>query len=109
MIYVASPFTHDDPVVMTKRYLAALAYTCELLRESRCVFSPIVYTHDMFIQYNLPAHYHFWKEHNNGMLRRAERMHVLKLDGWMESKGVNYEIDIATYISIPVEFIDWPE
>lgn len=108
MIYVASPFTHDDPSVMEYRYYEALAYTVELIRDGKCAFSPIVYSYDMFLQHNLPADYGFWKHHNDGMLRRATEVHILKMEGWKESKGLAYEIKLATSISIPITFIAWP-
>ena len=50
MIYVASPYTHEDPAVREERYLAALRYTAKLLANKRWCFSPIVHCHDLALR-----------------------------------------------------------
>ena len=48
----------------------------------------------------------FWERFDREFLEIAERMIVLKLDGWNESTGVQAEIRIAAEMGIPIEFME---
>jgi hypothetical protein len=42
MIYLASPFTHDDPAVRQQRFEAACRAAAILISQGKTVFSPIM-------------------------------------------------------------------
>ena len=93
MIYLASPYSHPDPAVMQRRFEDVRAVTAALLRRGEIVYSPIVHGHAIATAHELPTDHDFWLRHCFAMLERADNLHVLMLDGWKESKGVQAEID----------------
>lgn len=109
MIYVASPYTHKDPLVEEHRYLMAETYVVAALKQRIVAFSPIYYCHRLALKFNLPGDAMFWKSFNNTMMRRADAVHVLQLVGWRESKGVQYELMMAQEIGIPVITVEFTD
>jgi len=107
MIYVASPYTHSDPIVVQDRFERVEKYVAELLREGYVAFSPIIHCHGLATKYDLPKDYWFWERYCLGMLDEASSLYVLKLDGWRESVGIGGEIYYATHkAGIPVLYVE---
>ncbi len=92
MIYIASPYTHDDHIVVAARYKATQEYVARLFKEKVWAFSPIVHCHALAQEFELPTDANYWKEYNLHMLVRADALHVLELDDWKESEGVHNEV-----------------
>ncbi len=92
MIYLASPYTHADPDVMQDRFEAVRQVAAGYLLAGRAVYSPIVHGHVIAAAHDLPVSFDFWMQHCLAMLSRAQKLHVLQLDGWRESRGVAAEI-----------------
>ncbi len=105
MIYLASPYSHPDPVIREERYRAACRTAAALLREGRSVFSPIAHSHPL-TEYGLPADWTFWKHCDRELLERCDEVLVLLLDGWKDSVGVREEIRIAREMGKPVRYLD---
>ena len=95
-VYVASPFTHPNPDVMEWRYFAALKYTQELLGQLNWAFTPIGHCYVMAKLYNLGHEHEFWLQYDKIMIDNAAGMHVLCIDGWKQSTGVQWEIEYWT-------------
>jgi Domain of unknown function (DUF1937) len=47
MIYLASPYSHPDPVVREARFDAACRATVDLIRTGQPVFAPVVMGHPL--------------------------------------------------------------
>lgn len=108
MIYLASPFTHADPVIREKRYHRALDFLERELRAGHVVFSPIVYSFTICRArlHDLEKDWPFWRRVDFEFLRAAEALVVLKLDGWEESVGVREEIAEAVRCRMPVHYAE---
>lgn len=91
-IYIASPYSHPETLVMSQRYYDVMDYVVGLLRENKWCYSPIVHCHEMANTHHLPTDAAFWKDYNYTMMRAASGLHVLMLDGWRQSVGVADEI-----------------
>lgn len=110
MIYLASPYYHQDPLVMKTRFLLAMQATKILLEREAWVYSPIVHNHPL----ELDRPHEFWMRYDLDMLRRCDSLMVLAIPGWRESKGVTIEIDIATRLGMSINHINeegnlvWP-
>ena len=102
MIYLASPYTHDDRAVEQQRYEAARAATAHLLNQGRLVISPIVHSHPVAEAHNLPDDFRFWRRQSIDLLERCDELWVLMLGGWRESEGVRAEIEHACNLDMPV-------
>ena len=97
-IYLASPYTNDPD----NNFKLAEAHTAKALKQGLVIFSPIVHCHEIAKEYNLPPDFDFWQNYNFGMLRSAEVLHVLMIEGWEDSKGVQAEIDFAVQHDISI-------
>lgn len=108
-IYIASPYSHEDPAVREERFAAVSAFTAELVREGTVAYSPIAHSHPLAVKYGLRGDFRFWMHQNYGMLCKASRMLVLCLDGWNDSDGVQAEIAFAEQCGIRVDYTDGVE
>lgn len=118
MIYLASPYTHPDPAVREDRVLMTALHAADLMRSGQAVFAPIVHGHTITRRWAElhPDHvrerdggidlekveHGFWMNQCMAMLRHADRVIVLKLAGWNESRGITLELDVARQLGIPV-------
>lgn len=105
MIYLASPYSHHDPVIVKTRFLLVEQCCATLIQQGHFVWSPIVHCHEMATKYAMPTDAQFWKEYNFDFIRRCDRMLVLDIEGWMESKGIQMEMRMADEAMIPTFFV----
>jgi hypothetical protein len=105
-IYLASPYTDHDPLIVQQRFELAEEAVAEMLRIHMPVYSPIVHCHELAKKFNLPKDFEFWKEYNLSMLEAARELHILRLPGWKESRGVRAESNFALMHGIPVAYRD---
>ena len=90
MIYLASPYRHDNPAIMAQRLDATRDATERMIRGGLRVFSPLVYSTAM--QADPPD---TWYEFDLDILGRCDELVVLMLPGWQDSYGVGLEIERA--------------
>lgn len=105
MIYLASPYSDSDPMIMERRYNQAASFTAGALKRGFLIFSPIVHCHVIANRFGLPKSISFWRDYNTGMLRIAERLWILKIDGWQRSEGVEFELHLASSLNLPIEHV----
>ncbi len=91
VIYVANPYTGTS-YERNIRFLAVEKYTAHLIREGKTAISPIVHCHVLAFRNGLPHDFAFWQNYCLNVLFICDEMHILCLDGWEESVGVNGEI-----------------
>lgn len=104
MIYLASPYSHPEPLTRYERYILTLAYTHACLRRGEVIFSPIVYGHQFAEMGLAQTDFQHWRSFNEAMLLKSGAVRVLKLDGWEQSEGVKAEMIFARKHGIPVSF-----
>lgn len=105
LIYLASPYTHESLDVMRQRFDAVVCVAAQLMRDGYFIFSPISHTHPIASEHSLPRGWEYWQEYDELIISRCDRLMVLMLDGWKESKGVNAEIEIAERLNLPIEYL----
>lgn len=98
--YLASPYTHKDPLVMRQRFQQVTEMSVELLEQGIFVFSPISYNVP-WERYSLPTDFAFWRDFDLSFLIRMDSIIVLKLDGYEKSIGVREELNFAIEHDIP--------
>ena len=107
MIYLASPYSHDDPAIQQQRYEAACEATAHLIKQGYPVISPIVHSHVLHAEYGCGGDWDTWSRIDHDIIKASDEVWVLMLDGWRESRGVKAEMDYAHEIGVPVaKFID---
>lgn len=109
-VYLASPYSHPLDNVRSERFRQAVAAADYQMHRGEIVFSPIAHSHpiDKLSRYAKRDH-EFWMRQCIGMLRMADKLLVLDIDGWHDSKGVTQEIELARAMQIPVVHIDQKE
>ena len=105
-LYLASPYSHPDLMVRQERYTEACRAAARLMLAGRIIFSPIAHSHP--IERYMPAVQdgEFWQAQDIPLLRHAEGLIVLMLDGWLQSSGIRWEIAEAERLGMPVEYLD---
>lgn len=102
-LYIASPYTHDDPVIRQRRYEKALDFTAWLAVTYRLWgFSPIVHSHNMDLQLKPEYDHTFWLTWGKTMLIPSTGLMVFQIEGWEKSAGVDEEIALAREIGKPI-------
>ncbi len=107
IIYIASPYSHEDKHVRELRYLQVTDYCAKQVAAGNIVFSPITYGHVLSEHADLPTDFTFWKNFCLTFLGNCEEMHIIRLDGWEESNGIREEIQYCILSEIPIKYIDY--
>jgi hypothetical protein len=106
MIYIASPYSDENPQIRAYRWQRVAIYAAHLIEEGYHAYSPIC--HSEGIRAHVPTlgpTFAFWRAVDLDFLSRCDSLHVLMLDGWEKSVGVSAEIDEARRLRIPVSYI----
>ena len=112
-IYLASPWWHEDEQIREARHEIVTRRAGKLMQDGYVVFSPI--THSVPIAEaitSIDEHkpdgkygHDFWLDQDSYFLQWCDEMWVLKQEGWIESFGVNWEIDFITKLNKPIRYI----
>lgn len=112
LIYLATPYSHEDPEVMERRYECAVVAAAELMKQGHIVFAPIVHSHAIGKHIGMqagghanPANHEFWMKQDLPVLERCDELYILTLRGWEHSRGVKEEIECADRLRKPVHFV----
>ena len=105
LIYLASPYSHEDPEIRQQRFETVCFVAANLMREGRHVFSPIAHSHPIAVKGDLPLDFSYWEEFDRKMVSACQELWVVRMDGWVESRGVKAEIKIAEEVGIPVRYL----
>jgi len=108
-IYLASPYTHQDPEIVNARVAIINARAAHLMRQGHIIFSPISHSHYIAMENGLPTTFEFWAKQNHEFIIWCDVVMVLRLYGWEESKGVADEIRYAKLINKRVVNDSWEE
>jgi len=108
LVYLAVPYSHDDPHVRHERFIEANKAAGKLMQEGHHVFSPISHTHPIAVECDLPKGWDYWEAFDRAYMEHCHKIIVLCLDGWTESKGIAAELQIAYELGLAVEYLEWP-
>ena len=104
MIYLATPYSHDDPKVREQRFQWAAEATSILMRRGYFILSPIAHTHPI-VQYGLPKGWRFWKAYDTELIQMCVELWVLAMPGWEKSVGIRAEIQLAHALKKRVRYV----
>lgn len=106
--YLACPYSHPNPKIKERRHAIVNRIAFDLISQGIFVYSPL--THNVPIdQLGIHGNWITWKDFDHEMLSRCDRLIVLKLPGWEDSKGVNAEINQAKELGLPIEWMEVSE
>lgn len=92
IVYVASPYSTPNNTIREHRFRAACCYCAHLVAEGKTVFSPIVHSHPICEFGGAANDHEVWMRQDLDLAPIADCLHVLRLPGWRESRGVAEEI-----------------
>jgi len=106
MIYLASPYSHPDPLVRKARYETVMKIAHDLQtspgHEHHLVYSPIMHFHPMCLRYEMPSDAGYWWNLNKNSMDVSSKLIVACMSGWKDSAGVALELEYAKFINMPV-------
>ena len=105
MIYLATPYTHQDPRIMEKRFKTACRIAGRLMRQGHIVFCPIVHSHPIAVECGLPRDWEYWQKLDEKYILVCDRFMVALMPGWESSKGIEAEINIAKKLGRKIEYV----
>jgi hypothetical protein len=104
-VFVISPYTHENPDIMRDRVNEAEKYIAKLTMEGVVAYSTIAAMDHLVRKFELPNDFEYWKTHCIKMVSAAKEVHVLCLDGWEDSVGAQYEIEVAIQQTKKINYI----
>lgn len=105
VIYIASPYTHEDYDVMEERYQKAVDACRRVIEMGHCPISPIVQSHPVAVKHKMGLSFDFWEEIDFKLIERCDELWILYIDGVNTSEGVVREKEYADRIYKPVRVL----
>lgn len=106
MNYLASPYSHPDPIVKEQRYREALRCLAHFTNLGHILFSPIVHSYPVEIHHTLPGDWQFWQKFDREFISMSDGLWILTIDGWQQSVGIAAEVKIAAEFNKPVVYVE---
>jgi nucleoside 2-deoxyribosyltransferase len=109
-VYLACPYSHEDEKVMVERFNMANK-AAALLMKKGCyvVFSPISHSHPISLHIDNCKDHDFWLKQDYEFMKWCDKLIILEIEGWEESKGVNREIEWAMDLGKNISRFRLPE
>ena len=102
-VYLACPYSHPEKKVREWRVKQADMKAAELMEQGNLVFSPLSHSHPISHHCEVdPTDHDFWLRQDLWILDICDEMHILCLDGWSSSMGIQTEIHRAVELMLPV-------
>lgn len=107
LIYLASPYSHDNPQMRSHRAGVASQCAADLMDNQTIVYCPVAHGHCISSFSPLAASFghDFWMRHCRAMLWNCDQLFILPLEGWRQSKGMQEEIELAKSNKMPISVI----
>ena len=105
-IYLATPYTHDNPEIREIRFLNINEVAAKLMKDGHIVYSPISSSHQIAKDHNLPTTYDYWEKVCDAFVLWCDQVWVYTAPGWEESVGVQAEIELAKRYMKGIKYID---
>lgn len=102
MIYLAAPYSHQYAHVRAARFKRIKQATCQLMCAGDVVFSPVAYGYLMEEAAGKTMSHDYWMQFCLNIMPACDRVYVLTLEGWDQSKGVAEEVKLAKRMGKPI-------
>ena len=104
-IFVASPYNHNNEEVKKTRLLTLKDYCLKLFKEGASPISPLIMGLSIAEVGFLPTDTETWANFSKTLLKGCDEIHILCLEDWELSTGVNYERLQAEKLGITIKYI----
>ncbi len=107
IIYLASPYTHQDQSVVEENFRKISRVAAKLVSEGHVAISPITYGHTLLDFKKMPSDWQFWQNFCSQILYKCDKLLVVRMEGREKSRGVKEEMCIARNHGIPIEYMEY--
>lgn len=106
MIYLACPYTHDNPAVALKRVVLATKVAGIYVARGAHIYSPLTHSHYIHSAMDPKEQKDadFWINFNWPFMEACSEMIIIQTEGWRESKGIRREIEYFKSVKKPISF-----
>lgn len=105
-LYLATTYTKYPPGI-EQAFKDACALCGTLLTRGLFTYSPIAHTHPIAIHAGLdPMDHEIWLPFDRVRMDKADAILVAKMDGWQDSFGIAYEVDVFRSAGKPIYYLD---
>ena len=104
-IYLACPYSHEDPAVCDQRFRSANQMAAHLMSKGNIVFSPLSHSHPISLCLGNSLDHDFWLAQDRAFVEWCDAIYVYRMQGWEESRGVQREIKWAKDLGKEVKYI----
>jgi hypothetical protein len=104
LIYLASPHSDPDYMVMQHRYEKARDAVAILQRNNIMVFSPICHSHPpQMVNKDVVIHFESYRKFDEKLISVSDELWILMIDGWNKSFGIMNEVRLAERLNLPIK------
>lgn len=107
MIYLAAPYSHPDKKIVQARMEDIYKVMYIYMKRGEHILTPLA-MHEVVVRHNLPDDFIYWGKYCLDILKRCDKMVILKLPGWEYSLGIQKEMEFCKENNIPIEYINTP-
>lgn len=109
LMYLACPYSHPDLAVKQMRHEMVNRIALKFHQQGKFVYSPLTHNVPLMQQDLTTSNWNFWGSFDKLMLSKCDKLLVVPLPGWEESRGVSAEIALAKELNLPIEIINLEE
>lgn len=108
LIYLASPYSHQNKTIMYKRFIDVCNVAGKLTNLGYYIMSPISMNHPWKEHCDIEIGYtwEFWQKFDTELINNCYAVWVCTMDGWKESTGVQAEIKIAKKSGKEIKYVN---
>jgi len=106
MIYLAAPYTSNDPEIVDMRMAQFCHVDAKLCHQGLITVSPLS-KHFIKDHAAIPLTWEFWKTYSEKLMEKCDAVYVIMLYGWDVSEGVLAEIELAKKMSLEIKYLDF--
>ncbi len=104
LIYVASPYSHDNPDVILRRFNQVCYIAGNMIADGLLVYCPIAHSHPIAKQ-GLADDWETWQKLDLAMLAKCDELWIATMQGWRQSKGIKAEVRFAKSLKLPIRHV----
>lgn len=102
LVYLATPYSKYKDGIHAA-YEEACRIAAELLKKGVKVYSPIAHTHSIAMVGDIdPLDHGIWLPFDEAIMRQCSAMCIAKMDGWLQSYGLDQEVKFFRRARKPV-------
>lgn len=102
--YLATPYS-KHPRGHDAAFGEAITAAAICIRAGIMVVSPIAHSHPIAVNGGIEGHYEAWRDLDEALIDASRGIIVVEMDGWQQSEGIAFEVELAKSIGLPVFYM----